>query len=226
MNRNSKGQFTKVKNIDDLFGKRFGRLTVLDTESYVKNKKRYVECVCECGNRKFYRVDMLKSGNTSSCGCLKKEQDKKNLITKHFTHGMSKTRLYKEYFGIKQRCYDKNHDSYKHYGARGIGMCDEWVNSVESFMKWSLENGYNDSLTIDRIDNNKDYSPENCRWSTPKNQSNNKRNNLIAEVNGEILTIAEIAEKYGFKYETIRRRYNHGNRGEKLIRPLKRVLKR
>lgn len=218
MERNEKGQFTKGIKVD-LTGGRYGRLTVIEAGDRRKNKQYWL-CKCDCGNLKEIRGDQLTGGVTKSCGCLKKEQDNKNLITYHYKHKLSKTRLYKTYFGMKDRCYNAKHDSYPRYGGRGIKICDEWLNDIESFLEWGLNNGYSDELTIDRIDNEGDYEPSNCRWIGVREQSNNKTNNIYTKISNEFLTLAEIAREYNFEYETIRARYHKGDRGESLIRPL------
>lgn len=219
MIRNSKGQFTKGIR-KDLTGKTYGRLTVLEAGKR-KNRRQYWLCQCECGNNKEIRSDQLTGGITRSCGCLKKEQEDKNLVTRHYKHKLSKTRLYKTYYGMKERCYNPNHDSYQRYGGRGIKICDEWLNDVEKFLEWGLNNGYDDNLFIDRIDNDGNYKPSNCRWVDEYEQSNNRSSSIYTKVDNEFLTIAEIARKYGFEYETIRARYHKGDREDKLIRPLK-----
>lgn len=169
----------KGKNI---IGNRYGKLTVI---SYDTN--RYYLCSCDCGNTKSIRRDKLLNGMTKSCGCIK--TGRKNL------HGDSHTRLYGIYSHIKDRCYNKNHIHYKNYGGRGIIMCNEWKKDYLIFKKWALENGYSDSLSIDRIDVNGNYEPANCRWATVEEQSNNKRTSCYLQYNGEIKTIAQWSKK-------------------------------
>ena len=110
-------------------------------------------------------------------------------------HGESKTRLYCAWQNMKARCYRKSTREYNNYGGRGITVCDEWIHSYENFKGWSIQNGYSDKLTLDRIDVNKGYSPDNCRWITNKEQQNNKRDNVIYTFNGETLTLAQWSEK-------------------------------
>lgn len=126
------------------------------------------------------------------------------------THGMSRTRVYNLWNKMKQRCYTKTNPSYKWYGGRGISVCDEWKSSFESFYKWSAEHGYKDTLSIDRIDVNGDYCPENCRWITMKQQENNRRDNVIFEYNAQSKTKSEWADLYGLKYTTLFRRIERG----------------
>lgn len=116
---------------------------------------------------------------------------------KHERHGMTETRLYRIWCSMKVRCYSKTNPRYKEWGGRGITMCAEWKDSFLAFYKWSVENGYNDELTIDRIDNNGNYEPSNCRWATLKEQANNTRRNHFITFNGETHTISEWSERLG-----------------------------
>ena len=117
-------------------------------------------CKCDCGNYKIYRGDKVKNGIIKSCGYCNNYQH----------HRLCNTRLYKVFDGMKDRCYNKLRAKYKYYGARGIKICDEWLTDFIAFYVWSMENGYRDDLTIDRIDVNSDYSPDNCRWVDHKTQ--------------------------------------------------------
>lgn len=155
-----------MPNLIDLTGKRFGRLTVIE---YL-GKGRWL-CACECGNRKAVSGPHLRSGATKSCGCLHSDQLKRSLTK----HGGSKTRLYRIWLGMRKRCSNENCRAYERYGARGIKVCEEWSESFEAFRAWSLANGYADDLSIDRIDNDCGYSPDNCRWATAMTQTHNRR---------------------------------------------------
>ena len=153
----------------DYTGRTFGRLIAVEYDKSVKGKS-YWMCKCECGEMKSIALNSLTSGKTLSCGCLRNER----VAAKCTTHGMSKTRLHKEWRGIKYRCLNPNSTRYRYYGGRGIMICDEWKESFVSFMEWSNKNGYDDSLTIDRIDNNGNYEPNNCRWTTQLQQGHNR----------------------------------------------------
>lgn len=198
-----------------MIGKKFGRLTVISLhhkkQKYKKYKTNIIKdgfayfytCKCDCGQICIIEKTKLKCGHTQSCGCLQKEKISK---TKKI-HGMEKTRLYHIWQGIKRRCLNPNDIGYKQlYGSQGITICEEWKNSSTAFINWALKNGYNDKLTIDRIDNSKGYAPDNCRWSTPKQQARNTKHNHLITYKNKTHCIAEWAEILGFSYATLYQR--------------------
>lgn len=187
----------------DLTGQVFGRLKVLEE---VPNKKRITwKCICECGNYTEVASCHLRSGKIKSCGCLRSER----ISTLKTIHGQAKrgarSRLYVIWVGIKERCENPNYDSFENYGGRGIMLCDEWQ-TFEQFMLWAYENGYDANLTIDRVDVNGNYCPQNCRWVSRKTQSNNTRRNINITYLGETHTLAEWSEILGVSYMLLYKR--------------------
>ena len=203
---------TKSRTID-LTGQRFGRLTVIELDPTKETRHTYWICECDCGNIKSARADSLKKGAIKSCGCMKKEQDRINL-TKHHSHKMSDTRIYNEWQGMLDRCFNRNNNRWARYGGRGITVCDDWKSDFQSFYKWAIANGYQDDLTIDRIDNDGDYCPDNCRWATCKEQARNRSTNIDITIGNSTRTLMEWCEIFQLNYKAIYRRYKrNGNCG-------------
>lgn len=213
---------------DNLTGKKYGRLTVLGLSEKKSGRKSYWVCECECGNKKLVRSDCLKKGQVQSCGCMKKEQDRVNLG--RTTHGDtpvgSHKRLWQIWQGMKQRTSNQNKKSYAKYGGRGITVCDEWRDSYIAFKEWAFANGYDENLTIERIDVNGNYEPGNCRWATQKEQCNNRRSNVLIEWQGKTQNIEQWAEETGIAYSVLHDRYRrYGLRPPELFKPVRKHKK-
>ncbi len=209
------------KNVPDLTGTRFGRWVVLECTSRGKNGEIQYKCRCDCGTERVLRRTSLTSGNSKSCGCLSME----DAIARATTHGETKTRLYRIWAGIIQRCCnDRKRYEWEKYGGRGIEVCEEW-RKYESFRDWAVANGYRDDLSIDRKDPDGNYCPENCRWATTYEQSNNKRTSKTIVFDGESGTVREFADKYGLEYSCLYARLKNGWSVEKaLLTPSRKVV--
>ena len=191
----------------DLSGQKFGRWTVLGKSDKKQGKTSYL-CKCSCGKIKTVTSDTLLNGHSLSCGCLQKEVTSKMQTT----HGMTDTRIYNIYHNMKNRCFNPKDNRYKDYGGRGIKICDEWIkeNGFENFYKWSVENGYSDNLTIDRINVDGDYEPNNCRWTDNITQANNKRSCVYFTFLGVTKNLKEWCDCIGENYKKIYGRYHRG----------------
>lgn len=189
--RNKKGQF--VLEREDITGQKFNMLTALSFSHKDKRRKTYWDFECECGNIKTLRKDQVKSGNTKSCGCLHQKILEENVNRsgskpKYNDIGrLSDCTLYNRWKGMKRRCYDKHFNQYKDYGGRGIQICEEWLYNFRAFYDWAMANGFSEELEIDRIDNDGNYEPSNCRWVTHLINCNNRiRKHANTEVNEKI----------------------------------------
>jgi hypothetical protein len=190
----------------DLSGKRFGRLIALqyDHTGLVGNVKvpaAFWLCQCDCGNKVVVQAGNLKSGTVRSCGCLARENTiKRN--KENATHGKSHDRIYRTWQGMLNRCHRTNDKKYPLYGGRGITVCEDWHDPCK-FISWAYTNGYTDKLTIDRIDKDGNYCPENCRWVDYKVQNNNRSFCHYIKYNGMTKTVSEWAEYLGISVNAL-----------------------
>lgn len=196
----------RTNSVKDLTGQRFGRLTAIEIDERGERGKTYWICECDCGNIKSVRSDLLTRGSTKSCGCIKRESDARNVSRNH-KHKMSGTRIYHEWQNMKGRCYNENNARWERYGGRGIKVCDEWRKDFRPFYDWAMANGYDETLTLDRIDNDGDYCPENCRWATQKQQSRNRSSNVNITIGNSTRTLTEWCEIFDLDFGKIAARY-------------------
>lgn len=182
-------------------GLRSGRLLCLEAIKSNSNKNKHirVKCICDCGKIIITKGTEIKNHNIKSCGCLRLE----NSLKAHTKHGMTKSKIYRLWYGMKMRCYYCNGKDYHLYGGRGITVCNEWKNDFMAFYNWAIANGYKEGLTIDRKDVNGNYDPSNCRWITSAEQHRNTRTNKFLKYNGEVRCASEWSEKLGLNYNTL-----------------------
>ena len=193
----------------DLTGQKFGKLTAIRLHHIKKEKsgtRHYWLFKCDCGQECVINKQYATSGHTKSCGCSKGEM----ITNKKITHNLSKSRIYIIYHQIIRRCYNKNNVAYENYGGRGIVMCDEWKNDFKTFYDWAMNNDYKENLTIDRINVNGNYCPENCRWVDKKEQARNTRHNHYITYRGVTHCISEWAEIYKIDKRLLGERLRHG----------------
>ncbi len=205
---------SKKKTRMDIAGKRFGHLTVIGYAFTNNHNKSMWHCRCDCGKKIIVSGSHLVNGHTKSCGCFRVAASGDRVRK----HGMKHTRLYRIWQGMKSRCTIESVPCFDSYGGRGITVCDEWSNSFEAFHDWAMSHGYSGNLTIDRIDVNGNYCPENCRWITQKEQCNNTRVNRTMTFNGEAHTLKEWSEITGINYRTMYSRYLRGKSPEEILR--------
>jgi hypothetical protein len=204
-----------------MIGRRFGRLVVLSQNGKDKRNNTTWLCQCDCGNQKSINRTGLVKGTTRSCGCLQKEMVRDLKLS----HNLSSHRLHRIWFAMVQRCANKDNKNFPNYGGRGITVCEEWLDFL-SFYKWANDNGYSDSLTIERTNNDGGYSPSNCVWATKKQQARNKRNVPTVEYRGELKTIVQLCEEHNIHRETFRSRIDSGwTLEDALTKPVRKVRK-
>lgn len=198
----------------DITGRRFGRLVAVQRAERIGGHTAW-ECVCDCGKRTVVKTSNLTVGKTQSCGCLWLEKARARLLV----HGDSNTKLYGVYRTILSRCYTPTETSYDRYGAIGITVADVWrcKDGYMNFKEWAMANGYADGLTIDRIDVNGNYCPENCRWVSPYVQNRNKRNNVLITAGGRTMIESDWAKETGIRRQTIGSRLSRGWSAEEAL---------
>lgn len=198
----------------DLTGQTYGKLTVIRRAPNDRHGNVMWECKCECGGSTTTRTSALTSGKATSCGCTQRKRSAE-AQTKHGEHG---TRLYNIWANMKGRCNTESSSFYEIYGGRGIKVCPEWENSFEEFRDWALANGYRDNLTIERKDTNGNYSPENCRWATEREQARNRSTTVFYTVDGVTRSRIEWAELLRIKPEALRAAIRRGHDPETYIK--------
>lgn len=207
-----------MKHCSVFIGQRFGKWTVIKKDE-VQGKSRWI-CRCDCGTVRSVNENNLKRGLSKCCGC----SDKSGANSPVFKHGQSNTRLGRIYQHMKERCLNPNNKDYKHYGGRGIVVCDDWLgeNGAANFFRWANASGYQDNLTIERINNDLGYSPNNCRWASRKEQANNTRRNTFITIGNETKTMNQWADEYGIKVCTFLARMKSGmNPKDALTTPMR-----
>lgn len=179
------------RRLIDLTGKRIGKLVVLEYAGRTERRASLWRCHCDCGNEVVMRGDVLRRGNTGGCGC-----------GKGLKHGHRNKLWYPSYKAMMERCYLYTSGNYSRYGGKGITVCGEW-RDINKFAEWAEESGYAPGLTLDRIDSSRGYSPDNCRWATKKQQSNNRKNTLYYTYRGETKALTDWAEEVGINRHTL-----------------------
>lgn len=199
----------KVAN-EEMIGNKYGKLTVLKQINDL-DKSKYFLCRCDCGNEKEVTKGNLIHGLVKSCGCLLgKHLDEYRVNGANYKHGLTNSKIYNIWSGMKRRTTDPKQENYKNYGGRGITVCDEWLDDFQSFYDWSMNNGYKEGLSIERVDTNGNYDPSNCRWIEPIDQYYNKRNTVLVEIDGIKKTYKEWTEQLGVNRWWIESRVRKG----------------
>lgn len=195
-------------------GQRFNNLTVLKEVEKSKNRRQFL-CKCDCGKIGTYKLILLTTEQTKSCGCLRKN----TFVERNTFHGKSRTKLNSVWQAMKQRCYNSNNLNFPYYGGRGISVCDEWKNSMIDFYNWAINNGYKEGLSIERKNVDGNYEPSNCVWVEMKVQSRNKTANVFIEFNGENLCMQDWADKIGINVSTLNKRLKNWSLEKALTTP-------
>lgn len=207
----------QMSQLIDLTGQRFGRLVVIKRARNGNTTGAKWECQCDCGKQTISDGYDLRQGKAISCGC-----SRGTLFPEpHFKHGCSNTKLYREWAGMKSRCYGKSSSSFKCHGGRGISVCEEWLSGFAPFKDWALKNGFCKDLTLDRINNDGNYEPSNCRWITNKEQSRNKQDTIFVLLNGVRIPFVDAVEQLGLTYHKAWYKMRKGERISDKIRYIK-----
>ena len=201
--------------VENLIGKRFGRLVVISRAPNGRNWHSRWNCICDCGNQCIVSASHLKNGHTQSCGCYHIEQIKE----KNTKHGYFGSAIYLEHNAMKKRCYNSNHNEYHIYGGRGITMYEPWQKSFQAYYDYvsKLPNFGKEGYTLNRIDNDGNYEPNNVEWATPKEQANNTRRNRFITYDGRAQTLQQWADETGIKVGTLWARLERGWSVEKAL---------
>ena len=201
-----------IGKFEDLTGMVFGRLTVIECgRDYISpsgRRRPAWKCICECGKEKTICASNLKSGTTTSCGCFQRE----NMSRLKKTHGgyANDESLFRVWCNIRKRCLSAKSHNYTDYGGRGITICEQWISDYTAFREWAVSNGYRKGLSIDRINVDGNYSPENCRWTNSVTQQNNRRCNINVTYQNQTHTLKEWSRIRDINYQTLYTRYKLG----------------
>ena len=195
------------RKVIDMTGYEAGRIKVVERAGKNKSGNILWRYECSCGGGGIATADAIR--RMKSCGCIRKENGKEFFHNFNITHGESRTRIYTIWGNMINRTSNKKNKDYKNYGGRGITVCEEWKDYL-TFKKWALENGYSDTLTLDRIDNDKGYYPGNCRWADEETQNNNKQQSRKLEYRGKIKSVEQWAKEYNINRSTLVNRLNKG----------------
>jgi len=210
-----------MRRLDIKPGEKFGLWTIVDSPmliNYLKRTSFLCECSCSDKTRRYVSSNSLVRGISTNCGCVRKV----SILKSNTKHGFSYNRLYGILYGMKSRCLKTSTISYKNYGGRGIKICDEWLDEktgLKTFIEWAMRSGYQSNLSIDRINNDGNYEPSNCRWSTSSEQNNNTRSNVHITINGVTKTMGMWAKQYGINKGTFSGRLRKGFPSTMLLKP-------